>query len=480
MSQEQITSQETNSSINEVEVSQQNEAAVVAQVESTTSSETTAQDEEQKNAEQKKEENSGEENKEGSEKSDVNVVPANATQGGRETSDKILYVGNLDKSIAEDVLKQYFQVAGQVVDVKIMVDKKNNHVNYAFVEYLKAHDASVALQTLNGIQIENNKIKINKAFQSQQSTSDENTFNLFVGDLNVDINDEALSNAFKDFPSYIQAHVMWDMQTGRSRGYGFVSFSDQEQAQIAMDQMQGKELNGRPIRINWATKREPQQHNNHPHNNHNHMNRRGGGFRNNNHNRRGGMMPFASLQQQNGMLPMNGPMDGMAPQQNQPQPPLHPPPQQQQQQQQGPMIPPPVNPQAIDDMIRRAPPRVTTVYIGNIPHFATEADLIPLLQNFGFILDFTHYPEKGCCFIKYDTHEQAAVCIVALANFNFQGRNLRTGWGKERTTFIPQGQPGGPMPVMMGDGAPQPEQVPASVEQTQQNGQELQPQQQQQ
>ena len=154
--------------------------------------------------------------------------------------------------------------------------------------------------------------------------------------------------------------------------------------------------------------------------------------------------------------------------------------QQQQQQQQGPMIPPPVNPQAIDDMIRRAPPRVTTVYIGNIPHFATEADLIPLLQNFGFILDFTHYPEKGCCFIKYDTHEQAAVCIVALANFNFQGRNLRTGWGKERTTFIPQGQPGGPMPMMMGDGAPQPEQVPASVEQTQQNGQELQPQPQQQ
>lgn len=470
MCQEQITSQEANSSANEVEVSQQNEPVVDTQIESTTS-ESSNQDEKQKNGEPNKE-SSEPESKEGSEKSDANIVPANATQGGRETSDKILYVGNLDKSIAEDVLKQYFQVAGQVVDVKIMVDKKNNHVNYAFVEYLKAHDASVALQTLNGIQIENNKIKINKAFQSQQSTSDENTFNLFVGDLNVDINDEALSNAFKDFPSYIQAHVMWDMQTGRSRGYGFVSFSDQEQAQVAMDQMQGKELNGRPIRINWATKREPQQHNNHNHNNHNHMNRRGG-FRNNNHNRRGGMIPFASLQQQNGMLPMNGPMDGMTPQQNQPQPPLPPP-----QQQQGPMIPPPVNPQAIDDMIRRAPPRVTTAYIGNIPHFATEADLIPLLQNFGFILDFTYYPEKGCCFIKYDTHEQAAVCIVALANFNFQGRNLRTGWGKERTTFIPQGQPGGPMPVMMGDAVPQPEQVPAPVEQSQQNSQELQAQQQ--
>ncbi|CCK68209.1 Pub1p KNAG_0A05440 [Huiozyma naganishii CBS 8797] len=374
------------------------------------------------------------------------VVPANATHGGRETSDRVLYVGNLDKSITEDILKQYFQVAGQIVDVKVMIDKKSNYVNYAFVEYAKAHDASVALQTLNGIQIENNKVKINRAFQSQQSTTDDSTFNLFVGDLNIDIDDDTLSRSFKDFPSYIQAHVMWDMQTGRSRGYGFVSFADQEQAQKAMEEMQGKELNGRPIRINWATKRDNNQQQNHG-------GPRRGGFRNNNNNRRGGMMQEPQV---------NIPIDGMPPQMVPPQPmvaqsmtsaiPF------QDTQQGAPMgALPPVNPQAVDDMIRRAPPRVSTAYIGNIPHFATEADLIPLLQSFGFILDFTHYPEKGCCFIKYDTHEQAAVCIVALANFNFQGRNLRTGWGKERNTFAPpqqqQAQPG-MMPVMMGEQQP--------------------------
>lgn len=371
---------------------------------------------------------------------DQNVVPANATHGGRETSDKVLYVGNLDKSITEDVLKQYFQVAGQIVDVKVMVDKKNKYVNYAFIEYLRSHDASVALQTLNGIQIENNKVKINRAFQSQQ-TSDENTFNLFVGDLSIDVNDESLSAQFKDFPSFIQAHVMWDMQTGRSRGYGFVSFADQDEAQKAMDSMQGKDISGRAIRINWATKRENQQQNN----------TRRGGFQNNNRNNNGMMAP-----------PMSMPMDGMPPQMGQQQPP--------QQQGQGPMVPPPVNPQAIDDMIRRAPPRVTTAYIGNIPHFATEADLIPLLQNFGFIIDFAHYPEKGCCFIKYDTHDQAAVCIVALANFNFQGRNLRTGWGKERNNFMappPQGQPGMMPPVMMADPQQQQPDVPPQPQQQQ-------------
>lgn len=345
------------------------------------------------------------------------VVPANAIKGGRETSDRVLYVGNLDTSINEEILKQYFQVGGPIANIKIMVDKNNSNANYAFVEYFQPHDANIALQTLNGKQIENNVVKINWAFQSQQASPDEATFNLFVGDLNVDVDDETLRNTFKEFPTYLQGHVMWDMQTGGSRGYGFVSFGSQEEAQKAMDAMQGHELNGRPLRINWASKRE-----NNKDNRRNANGPRNGGFRhNNNHGfpgSRGMPMPPSSMGLPMGVVPPPQGVDGLN----------------------GPPVPPPVNPQAVESMIRRAPPRVTTAYIGNIPHFAVEADLIPLLQNFGFIIDFKHYPEKGCCFIKYDTHEQAAVCIVALANFPFQGRNLRTGWGKERASFVPMNQ----------------------------------------
>lgn len=366
------------------------------------------------------------------------VVPANAIKGGRETSDKVLYVGNLDTAINEEILKQYFQVGGPIANVKIMVDKNNSNANYAFVEYHQSHDANIALQTLNGKQIENNVVKINWAFQSQQASPDDETFNLFVGDLNVDVDDETLRNAFKEFPTYLQGHVMWDMQTGGSRGYGFVSFGNQEEAQKAMDAMQGHELNGRPLRINWASKRE--------NNNGSHSRRTGGprnGFRHNN----GGFGPGSRgmpMPPPNSMgLPMGAVPAPQAPA--------------------GPPVPPPVNPQAVDSMIRRAPLRVTTAYIGNIPHFAIEADLIPLLQNFGFIIDFKHYPEKGCCFIKYDTHEQAAVCIVALANFPFQGRNLRTGWGKERGSFIPMNQQAPPLPQQEQQEQQQPDGVATSA-----------------
>ena len=371
------------------------------------------------------------------------AAPVLATQGGREKSDKILYVGNLPKNIDDDLLKQYFQIGGAISSVKIIPDKNSQECNYAFVEYFQPHDASVAYETLNGKEVEGKVLKINWAFQSQQVNSEE-TFNLFVGDLNVDVNDATLADTFKEFPSFIQAHVMWDMQSGRSRGYGFVSFGQQEQAQLAMETKQGFELNGRALRINWASKREPQQNQNQ---NQNGARRYGNGpsggrgnFRghnNNHHHHNSNRHPGAG----GPPPPPHHQMQAHLPPQLQQQPPMGMPPMHQ-----APLVPPPVDPEAVEDMMRGAPPRVTTAYIGNIPHFAQEHDLIPLLQNFGFIIDFKHYPEKGCCFIKYDTHEQAALCIVALTNFLFQGRNLRTGWGKEKPTFIRPQQQLGPMP----------------------------------
>ncbi|QEU62735.1 Pub1 [Kluyveromyces lactis] len=382
----------------------------------------------------------GETKQEEGDEEDDSAAPVLATQGGREKSDKILYVGNLPKSINDDLLKQYFQIGGSISSVKIIPDKNSQECNYAFVEYFEPHDANVAYQTLNGKEVEGKVLKINWAFQSQQVNSDE-TFNLFVGDLNVDVDDATLAGTFKEFPSFIQAHVMWDMQSGRSRGYGFVSFGEQDQAQVAMETKQGFELNGRALRINWASKREPQQSQQGQRRFNGPAGGRGG-FRNNNnqnqnHHNHNGINRHAGP-------PPHHQMQSHLPPQLQQQPPIGIPPIHQ-----APLVPPPVDPEAVEDMMRRAPPRVTTAYIGNIPHFAQEHDLIPLLQNFGFIIDFKHYPEKGCCFIKYDTHEQAALCIVALTNFPFQGRNLRTGWGKEKPTFIRPQQQMGPIPVQI-------------------------------
>ena len=91
-----------------------------------------------------------------------------------------------------------------------------------------------------------------------------------------------------------------------------------------------------------------------------------------------------------------------------------------------------MSPQSYDIVLRQTPSWQTTVYLGNIAHFTQQQELIPLLQNFGFIVDFKFHPERGCAFVKYDTHERAALAIIQLAGFNLNGRPLKCGWGKER------------------------------------------------
>lgn len=86
------------------------------------------------------------------------------------------------------------------------------------------------------------------------------------------------------------------------------------------------------------------------------------------------------------------------------------------------------------------------VYVGNLPPSVTQADIIPLFQNFGFITDIRIQADRGFSFIKLDKHENAAMAIANLQGTSIHGRNIRCSWGKDSQ-------------------APQPPLVPASHQQ---------------
>lgn len=75
---------------------------------------------------------------------------------------------------------------------------------------------------------------------------------LFVGGLSWDTSDASLSAAFERFGPVIEAKVITDRDTGRSRGFGFVTFEAPADADTAMEQMDGSELDGRRVRVNVA------------------------------------------------------------------------------------------------------------------------------------------------------------------------------------------------------------------------------------
>ena len=75
---------------------------------------------------------------------------------------------------------------------------------------------------------------------------------LFVGSLSWDTNDEGLRNAFGTHGTISEAVVVSDRDTGRSRGFGFVTFEDDEAADKAVAALNGTELDGRTIKVDVA------------------------------------------------------------------------------------------------------------------------------------------------------------------------------------------------------------------------------------
>lgn len=161
---------------------------------------------------------------------------------------------------------------------------------------------------------------------------------------------------------------MWDMKTGRSRGYGFVAFRERQDAEKALSSMDGEWLGSRAIRCNWANQKgQP------------------------------------SISQQQAMSAM-----GMTP-----------------------TTPfghhhfPTHGVQSYDMIVTQTPAWQTTCYVGNLTPYTTQNDLVPLFQNFGYVVETRFQADRGFAFVKMDTHENAAMAICQLSGYNVNGRPLK-------------------------------------------------------
>jgi len=75
---------------------------------------------------------------------------------------------------------------------------------------------------------------------------------LFVGNLSWDVRDEQLKEIFSKVGTVVEAVVIIDRMKNRSKGFGFVTMSTDEEAQAAIEELNGKEIDGRPINVSEA------------------------------------------------------------------------------------------------------------------------------------------------------------------------------------------------------------------------------------
>jgi nucleolysin TIA-1/TIAR len=342
-----------------------------------------------------------------------------------------LYVGALSSQVNDVALKEIFSSVGPVLSTKVVVDRNMQHpgsLNYGFVEYADLRSAEAAIQNLNGRKIADSDIKVDWAASSLNHgdggggihgisgnvaftggsgigiMGKENTshhFHVFVGDLAPEVNDSMLRQAFQPFNSLSEARVMWDISSGKSRGYGFVAFRERPDAEQAIATMNGEWLGSRAIRVNWANQKGTG-------NNGQHL----GGHQ-------GGMV-FGNPSGPNRSTAVAATLGGMGALGL------------------GATSMPPTGgaasgtPITYEQALAGSPQHNTTVYVGNIPPFANQNDLIPMFSQFGYIIEIRMQSDRGFAFVKLDTHENAASAIVNLAGHIACGRPIKCGWGKDR------------------------------------------------
>uniref|UniRef100_UPI00358E6C9B nucleolysin TIAR-like isoform X2 n=1 Tax=Myxine glutinosa TaxID=7769 RepID=UPI00358E6C9B len=187
---------------------------------------------------------------------------------------KTLYVGNLSRQVTEALVLQVFGQIGPCKSCKMITDVKSKENKfqqgssdpYCFVEFHEHRHAAAALGAMNGRKILGKEVKVNWATTPSNLKKDtSNHYHVFVGDLSPEISTDDLRQAFAPFGKISDARVVKDLATGKSKGYGFVSFFQKLDAERAIQNMGGQWLGARPIRTNWAT-RKPQAPKNPPEN----------------------------------------------------------------------------------------------------------------------------------------------------------------------------------------------------------------------
>lgn len=171
---------------------------------------------------------------------------------------------NLCTCVSFSVCEQIeFMIVLQIASIKIIRNKQTGlSEGYGFVEFFSHATADKVLQSYSAMPMPNidQPFRLNWAsFSTGEKRSDNNASDLsiFVGDLAADVTDSLLLETFSSkYPSVKAAKVVFDANTGRSKGYGFVRFGDDNERSQAMSEMNGVYCSSRPMRIGAATPRK--------------------------------------------------------------------------------------------------------------------------------------------------------------------------------------------------------------------------------
>ncbi|KAI5683450.1 hypothetical protein M9H77_04678 [Catharanthus roseus] len=173
-----------------------------------------------------------------------------------------LWIGDLQYWMDEQYIVNCFAHTGEVVSAKVIRNKQSGQSEgYGFIEFVSHAAAERNLQAYNGSLMPNveQNFRLNWASMGagEKRSDDSPDYTIFVGDLAGDVTDYMLQETFRAvYPSVKGAKVVTDRLTGRTKGYGFVKFTDESEQMRAMTEMNGRFCSTRPMRIGPAANKK--------------------------------------------------------------------------------------------------------------------------------------------------------------------------------------------------------------------------------
>merc|ERR1711990_1206578 len=179
-------------------------------------------------------------------------VSSNGEKEMDEDNKTNLIVNYLPQTMTQEEIRSLFSSIGEVESCKLIRDKVTGQsLGYGFVNYHRADDATKAIQTLNGLRLQNKTIKVSYARPSGEAIKGAN---LYVSGLPKHMTQPDLERLFSCSGNIITSRILCDNITGLSKGVGFIRFDQRVEAERAIQKLNGTIPEGatEPITVKFA------------------------------------------------------------------------------------------------------------------------------------------------------------------------------------------------------------------------------------
>ncbi|KAK9467531.1 hypothetical protein V1512DRAFT_223747 [Lipomyces arxii] len=181
-----------------------------------------------------------------------------------------VYVKNVDTEVTDDQFRALFEKFGPITSVSLSRDDEGKSRGFGFVNFVNHEDADRAVDDLNESDVNGRKLYVGRAQKKHEreeelrrqyetarleKMSKYQGVNLYVKNLEDDVDDDKLREEFSEHGTITSAKVMRD-EVGKSKGFGFVCFSSPDEATKAVTEMNQRMINGKPLYVALAQRKD--------------------------------------------------------------------------------------------------------------------------------------------------------------------------------------------------------------------------------